>query len=582
MFSSFLSGNEAIALASVNMGIHSAYSYPGTPASEILPAIDKFSDGLVYTQWSINEKVALELAAAEAISGKYSFCSMKQVGLNVAADPLFSIAYTGITGSLVVVSADDPELNSSQTAQDSRMYGYMSGLPVFDPSNPRDAYDITSTAIRLSEKYEIPVMVRPVEKVCHSRQSMKMEVRFKENQSKKFMKNATRWAATPIQRRVLKKVLYNKLNAIALDYYKFKKISKKSEKLIIASGHPFAIVNDLIMELDYLRCDLLKIDLVFPIHQAFIESILCTYDEILILEETYPIIELQFSDRNKIMGRLNDFYKKDIFLSIDNIYKILHRFLKKEDTLHVNVSEVNKNHRIEKPKLCPGCPHRGAFYAIKRAFKEAIYTGDIGCYTLGINLRALDTCICMGASISFAEGLKRTNVEKPVIAVIGDSTFFHTGLPPLVNAYINNVQVIVCILDNMTTAMTGFQRVAHESDLGLMERLVKAIGINFIKVLDPYDVKSSIDTLKEAHDYCNTQKSLAVLIFRRGCVLKEKTFYHRCIEITDKCINCGTCYKLFECPAIKYKNATVSIDRSLCINCGLCIDICPEGAIVET
>jgi indolepyruvate ferredoxin oxidoreductase alpha subunit len=580
MFKDFVLGNEAIALALVNNGLHSAYSYPGTPASEILPAIEKFSDGQIYTQWSINEKVALEIAAAEAISGKYSCCSMKQVGLNVAADPLFSIAYTGITGSLTIVSADDPELNSSQTAQDSRMYAYMAGIPVFDPANPKDAYKLTCAAVNLSEKYEIPVIVRPVEKVCHSRQSMDIEFSFRDRENKKFVKDVNRWAATPIQRRVLKKALYNKLNNIAFDYYKGININKNSAQLIIASGHPFAIVNDLIKELNYLNCDLLKLDLVFPIPQSFIESVLCQYNEILILEETYPLVELQFSDRNNVMGKLNDFYEKDIFLSIDNIYEILHRFLKKEKKLYIESKETTNQH-IEKPKLCPGCPHRGAFYAIKKAFKEAIYAGDIGCYTLGINLRALDTCICMGASISFAEGLKRANIDKPVIAEIGDSTFFHTGLPPLINAYLNNTQAVICILDNITTAMTGFQRVPHERNIDLMEKVIKAIGVDFVKILDPYDIKSSIDILKEAHDHCKIHKNLAVLIFRRGCVLKEKTFFNRSIEITDKCVNCGTCYKLFECPAIKYKNTNVFIDRNLCINCGLCISICPKGAIVE-
>lgn len=582
MYIDFILGNEAIALASVNMSIHSAYSYPGTPASEILPAINRFGNGKVYTQWSANEAVAMEIAAAEAISGRYSLCSMKQVGLNVAADPLFSVAYTGITGSLVIVSADDPELNSSQTAQDSRMYAYMAGIPVFDPSNPRDAYKLTCEAINMSRNFEVPVMVRPVEKVCHSRQSMEIDVNYCLREHNGFSKNIERWAATPIQRRSLKEILFRKHKIIAESYYSFK-ADEKNKKLIIATGHPFAVVSDIMVKMDEMDkkgCSLLKLDLVYPLASSYIESILNNYEEILILEETYPLVELQFSDRKKVKGRLNNFYDAAKFLSIDYIDGIVCKFLNIKKNVYVNI-ENNKKNKTEKPKLCPGCPHRGSFYAIKMAFKDAIYAGDIGCYTLGINLKALDTCICMGASISFSEGLKRVNDNKVVVAIIGDSTFFHTGIPPLINAYVNNVPVVICILDNMTTAMTGFQAVPHEEDVVLIERLVKAIGINFIKVLDPFNISEATNTLKDAHAFSNSCKKPSVVIFRRGCVLKEKTMFNRYVEITDKCINCGRCYKLFGCPAITCKGSVVSIDKNLCINCGLCVSVCPEGAIVE-
>lgn len=580
MYKDFILGNEAVALAAVNMSIDSAYSYPGTPASEILPAIERYSKGKIYTQWSINEKVAMELSAAEAISGRYSLCSMKQVGLNVAADPLFSIAYTGITGSLVIISADDPELNSSQTAQDSRMYAYMSGIPVFDPSNPRDAYELTCKAIDLSKEFEIPVMLRPVEKVCHSRQNIEVSINYNERVHSGFSKSIERWAATPLQRRKLKELLFEKHKLIAEFYYPLKKKDGNNKKLIIASGHPFAIVSDVLNEIVPKDFTLLKLDLVFPLSQSYMTTILNDYDDILILEETYPLIELQFSDRKKVKGRLNNFYNPIKLLSIDRIDSIIHEFLHIDKKNYIKIEKDIKS-KNEKPKLCPGCPHRGTFYAIKMAFKEAIYAGDIGCYTLGVNLRALDTCLCMGASISFAEGLSRANDKKLVVATIGDSTFFHTGLPPLINACINNIPVIICILDNITTAMTGFQKVPHETDIELMERIIKAIGVSFIKVLDPYNIKLSIDSLKEAREYLSINKKPAVLVFRRGCILKEKTLFDRYVEITDKCINCGICYKLFDCPAIVYKNKRVSIERNLCINCGLCIQICPEGAIEE-
>ncbi|MGA1846937.1 thiamine pyrophosphate-dependent enzyme [Deferribacter abyssi] len=575
----FLMGNELIAIGAYHSGVVSAYAYPGTPSSEILEAYSHYANGC-YAQWSINEKIALELAAAEAISGKFVMCSMKQVGLNVAADPLFSVAYTGVKGALIIVSADDPGPYSSQTEQDSRMYAFSAKIPVLDPINPFDAYELTKKGVELSHKFEIPVMIRPVMRVCHSRQSFDILIEKKEYNYGNFKKDVSRWAATPKYRKLLHERLNEKLDKISTSYYCDYKIDRKNKFAIVGSGYSFAIVKDIVKE-KQLDIDLYKFDMPFPLPVALLDEIINTYDKILVVEETQPLIEIQFARKDKIFGRLNGFITRMGELTYDYLTEKIFNFINKE--LKLSKKQNFKTSGI-KPRLCSGCGHRPAFYAIKKVTKDkGIFPGDIGCYTLGVNLGAVDTCICMGASVTFAEGLSRSNPEKIVISTIGDSTFFHTGIPALINAVINEAKFVLCILDNETTAMTGFQPVPHESGKVKIEKIVEGIGIDFCKVVDPYQLEEGVKVLEEAVGFVENNKKPAVVIYRHPCVTKIKYRENADVIITDDCKNCRICYEKFECPAIfenKLKNKA-EIDRLICVNCGVCISVCPFNAIVR-
>lgn len=575
----FYLGNELLALGAIYAGASSIYAYPGTPSSEILSSFHKLAPDR-YAQWSVNEKVALELSAAAAISGSYSLCAMKQVGLNVAADPLFSIAYTGVTGALIVISADDPGPHSSQTEQDSRLYAYSAKIPVLDPSTPSEAFYMTEKAFRISKKYGIPVMIRPVMRICHSRTCFELPQEKNEEIKGKFVKDGSRWAATPKFRAELHLKLEEKLATIALEESKNIKITKKHNIAIVASGYPYSVCLD-IAEKYNIQADIIKIDMPYPISQEIIDEIEKYYSKILILEETMPLLERSFRSGEKVYGKLNGTvpsrgeFTADI--CIDSFEKFFNKILKSGEVYIPTQTEPPA-----KPRLCPGCGHRGAFFAIKRAFPTGLFPGDIGCYTLGTNLKAVDTCICMGASVSFAESLKRENPEKTVIATIGDSTFFHTGIPALLNAKINDAPFVLAILDNATTAMTGFQPVPHATDKISMEKVLEGLGIKFIKICDPYEIKKSVAVIKEAVSVAESEKSPSVVIFRRECVTEHKRTYGNPLVITEDCTNCGICYEIFECPAVYSDEDKAIIDETACNGCGCCVEVCPHHSIKQT
>lgn len=575
----FYLGNELIALGAIEAGASSAYAYPGTPSSEILSAFQKFAPER-YAQWSLNEKVALELASAAAISGSYSLCAMKQVGLNIAADPLFSTAYTGVTGALVLVSADDPGPYSSQTEQDSRMYAYSAKIPVFDPASPEDAFRLTKKAFAMSRKYGVPVMLRPVMRVCHSRTSFEISGNPEGPVKGKFVKNTERWAATPKFRAKLHRELTDKLKLIALEESENIKIQKNNDAVIITSGYPYAVCSDVMKDIDP-KADIIKIDMPYPVSVELIRDIEKNYSRILVLEETFPLLEDCFSDGGKVSGKRDGTVISAGEFTADKCMESLEKFMeirlknKEEKTGPIETEPPAK------PRLCPGCGHRSAFFAIKRAFPMGIFPGDIGCYTLGTNLKAVDTCICMGASVTFAESLKRENPDKPVIAAIGDSTFFHTGIPALLNAKINDAPIVIAILDNSTTAMTGFQPVPHAQGKISMEKVIEGLGINFIKICDPYEIKKSAVLIKEASAYAESEKTPSVVIFRRSCVTQHREIFAAAPEITNGCTDCGICYETFECPAITGGDGKAVIDPAFCNGCMCCLQVCPHHAIKE-
>jgi indolepyruvate ferredoxin oxidoreductase alpha subunit len=591
-------GNEAIARGLIENGCAIATSYPGTPASEILASVAYFhkEESLsMHTQWAVNEKVAFEIAYAGSISGLRAAVSMKQVGLNVASDPLMSAAYMGTKGGFIVISADDPGPHSSQTEQDSRLMAMMAKIPVLDPDSPEQAKAMVGLAYALSETFETPVMLRPTTRVCHSRQDVLLgDIRAAEKKPD-FEKNPARWAATPKFRLQLHKELENKLSAIAA-YPQTAPVRVNDQvialKAIVVSGVAAAHTKEIMKELNlWNTIPLYQVIQPFPLHEEFTTHLIDTYDQILVIEETTGVIEMQLADRHRIKGKLTKTVPQVGELHPEVIEQIISKYAglpwqKKEMPIVPG----------RRPTLCPGCPHRASFFAIKKAARKAIYTSDIGCYTLGLNLGAVDTVLCMGAAISQAAGFYHAykNEEKrpDIVATIGDSTFFHAGIPPLIDAVVQKVPFVLVILDNRTTAMTGNQPTPAVG-IGAcgeplesidIKALVKGCGVKFCKEGDPYNLEDFIPLIKEAVKY-SRQDGPAVVIAKHPCVIdlaRRGEIQDRLqVVIADDCDGCAFCVNHFECPALvlNEEQERVDIDRILCSDCGVCINVCPKNSI---
>jgi indolepyruvate ferredoxin oxidoreductase alpha subunit len=595
-------GNEAIARGLVENGCAVATSYPGTPASEILAAVASFqkeNNLTMHTQWAVNEKIAFEIAYAGCQTGLRTAVAMKQVGLNVASDPLMSAAYMGVKGGFIVISADDPGPISSQTEQDSRLMAMMARIPVLDPDTPFQAKEMIALAYEISENFKTPVMLRPTTRVCHSRQDVALEKIMQLGREVKFEKDPSRWAATPRFRFHLHKEVEEKLAAIA----RHKPTEPvclnpavKSTKAIISSGVAAAHTREILKELNlWQRIPFYQVLQPFPLHTDFITHWIETYEEILVIEEPMAVIEMQLADRHRVKGKVSNTVSSVGELYPENIQEIIANFTGIEsETLEIPFAGGRR------PTLCAGCPHRASFFAIKKAAPRGIYTSDIGCYTLGLNLGAVDTVLCMGAAISQASGFYhayKNEAKRPdIVATIGDSTFFHAGVPALIDAVVQNVKFVLVILDNRTTAMTGSQP-TPTSGIGAcgepleavdIESLVRGCGVKYCKEGNPYDVKEFSALMKEAVKY-SRETGPAVVISRYPCVIdlarKGEAAEHIPITITDDCDGCAYCIKQFECPALIYHDENedekyTTIDPILCIGCGVCLNVCPKGAIV--
>jgi indolepyruvate ferredoxin oxidoreductase alpha subunit len=610
-------GNGAVALGLVEAGCQVVTSYPGTPSSEILPEVIRLvkSEGLnTYVEWSTNEKVALDNAYAAAISGKRAACCMKQVGLNVAADSLMSAAYIGTTGALVIVSCDDPGPHSSQTEQDTRLMARLAKVPVLDPSNPEEARDMAKFALDLSEEFSIPVILRPAIRVCHARQNLSWDT-LKNNEKKaSFEKDPGRWAATPRFRLVLHGQLNEKLRKIAqrfegLTAYNFHDLipGKKYPLGIIAGGVPYSVVRDILDEEGRKDIPLLKIGTPYPFPEGLALEFMGACEKVIVIEETDTVIEYFLRDREKVLGRLSGHVPSEGELVPQVIYGLVSHVLESLDLKPF----ADDNDReafelvqgldlpIRKPTLCPGCPHRASFFAIRKARPKAIFTSDIGCYTLGLNLGAVDTCLDMGAGITLASGFYHSfdqdQVKQPIVATIGDSTFYHSGTAGLLNAVYNDARFILVILDNAITAMTGMQPtpglgIRADGSRGKaipLEKVVAGCGVDFIEVIDPYDIKATTKLIKKANEYVNDPDGgIAVIIARHPCVIayRDKAIPQPIkVTVTEDCEECNLCLDRFECPAL-YKDeelGRVAVNQALCTGCGVCLQICPKGAIVE-
>ncbi len=602
-------GNEAMARGLLEKGCTFTYAYPGTPSSEILPAfIQQGSDhGVeIHGHWSVNEKIALESAFTAAMTGMRSAAVMKQVGLNVAADAFLSIAYLGVSGGLVVISADDPGPNSSQTEQDSRMFAMLAKVAVFDPATPKEASIFAGRALDLSEEIGLPVMLRPTATLCHARQNISLNTITQEQRKPEFIRQPQRWAATPKHRFMLHQQLNQKLLDLAADP-RFDFATEETCQTppspygIIASGCAWALTADLLSSLpneESRQFILYKVDLPYPLHKKAGQTLLARHERLLVVEESMPVIEYQLGDHKNICGRIDGTIPDAGALNPEIILAALYRLSEKR-SIPTNKDNVDAPPG-KRPSLCPGCPHRSSFYVLKKALPKGIYAGDIGCYTLGINLNALDSCLCMGASISQAGSFYQTFARcgesiPPIAAIIGDSTFYHSGIPALVNARWEGSRFVLFLLDNSTTAMTGNQptpaaglRADGSQGPALeLETVLKGCGIEKITVVDPYRQSELLDTLKTAWEYAqDPDGGIAAVIARRGCLMipsERKLLQALQITITDDCTGCGYCMKAFECPALMIKakdpENRVTIDQVTCVGCGQCVDICPQGAI---
>ncbi|MCF6266547.1 MAG: indolepyruvate ferredoxin oxidoreductase subunit alpha [Desulfuromusa sp.] len=597
-----LMGNEAIGQGLIEAGCQIAAAYPGTPSTEILQAvIDRQKQAVepLHIEWSVNEKIAFEVALAASYTGKRSVAVMKQVGLNVAADPFMRTAYIGVKGGMLTIVADDPGPHSSQNEQDTRLFCLQARVPVVDPASPAEAKDLIEPAFELSEKYETNIVLRPTTRICHSRQNVSISEPITLGRQANFELDTPRWAATPAFLPALHRKLNTNLEKIAVepDWQPRWTSGDNSQPrtALIASGIVYGNLVDLLEELNLSnKIDLYQVLMPYPLNPGFSKKIHEKYDHILILEETYPVIELQLAHPGAV-GKQNGSVPREGELTPDVIHQALAAFLDLAPA-----EEKPEERRGQRPSLCPGCSHRAAFYSIKKCFPTGIYPSDIGCYTLGMNLGAVHTVHCMGACISqgagFYQAYQQDKGEFPTVVVtIGDSTFFHAGIPALINAVIQKTRMIIVILDNATAAMTGGQPVPHmgiaagdkPTKAVAIEPLIKASGVDFMEVCNPYDNERFESLLKKADEYIRSPEGgVAVLIARHGCImdpLVRKAQNSFLVTINESCIGCRICVDKFECSALfmDRENKFAVVDQDRCIGCGTCIPVCPVAAIVK-
>ena len=594
-------GNEAIGRGLIEAGCQLAAAYPGTPSTEILQSLINQRDQAalpLHIEWSVNEKVAFEVALAASYTGKRSVAVMKQWGLNVAADPFMRTGYLGTVGGMLTIVADDPGPHSSQTEQDTRLFCLQARVPVLDPASPAQAKEMIPAAYRLSEKYQRNIVLRPTTRVCHSRQSISLAEPAAEARPSAFSPDPGRWCATPAFLPGLHSRLNEDLKKIAGEAEWQPRLTpgngSRARLALVASGIAYANLVDLLDELGLAgSIDLYQVVMPYPLSPEFMTTLRTGYDRVLVLEETYPVIELQLAHPGAA-GKQSGAVPRVGELTPDILHGLLAAFLGLPTP-----DAVPAAGRGRRPSLCPGCPHRSAFYTIKQCFPDGIFPSDIGCYTLGMNLGAVHTVHCMGACISQGAGfyhayrLDREGEIPTIVVTIGDSTFFHAGIPALINAVIQQARIIVMILDNGTTAMTGGQPVPHlgrtaigeETRAIAIEPLVTAAGVEFLEVCDPYDQEQLAQSLKRADGYIRSENGgVAVIISRRPCIMDpvaKKSRIPAVAAVGEECIGCRICVDELECPALFFDETVdmAGIDQDRCIGCGTCIQVCPAQAI---
>ena len=610
-----LSGNEAVARGAYEAGVKLAASYPGTPSTEILETLAARYRS-IYSQWSPNEKVAYEVGIGASLGGARTLVTMKHVGLNVAADPFMTQAYTGVNGGFVVVSADDPEMHSSQNEQDNRYYARFAQVPMLEPSDSQESKDMLIAAYEISETFDTPVMLRLTTRISHSKGIVELADPA-EGPEKKFVKNPAKYVMIPSNARLRHVALTERLEKLRQysEATPLNAVENNGSKIgIITGGVAYQYAKEVAPDLDYF-----KIGMSFPMPLGRIAEFIKTHERVIVVEELEPFYEDQikvagfevqgkeFFDLGKLTPeRVADGMKlpntsfnvsgKEYFGRLGELSpERVARGLKEAGVLEkVPVAAIPAEQGMfpRPPVLCPGCPHRGAFMALKKL--GVAVTGDIGCYTLGVlePLNALDSCICMGASIGSAIGMEKVKgSEKGAVAVIGDSTFLHSGVTGLMDAVYNNSNVTIIILDNRATAMTGGQmhpatgKTLMGDDAGKVDipTLAGALGVKNIAQIDPYDYDSVLKTIKEQI----AAPGPSVIITTRPCVLMPKRIMEEPYVVDlELCNGCSACFRI-SCPAIEASTRTnehghpkAEIDSSVCTGCTLCSQICPTEAIM--
>lgn len=616
----FMLGNEAIARGAIEAGVQVAAAYPGTPSTEVLETLAGVSKELgMYVEWSVNEKVAFEVALAASLCGVRALASMKHVGVNVAHDSVVSAGYIGAKGGLVLLSADDPWAWSSQNEQDNRYIAEQCYIPVLEPSSVQEAKDMMCDAFRLSEEFKQIFMVRSVTRIAHSRSDVVLGEISREKRKGSFEKNRSWLVYTPVEARKNRVLMIERLEKIrkAVDTFPYNSLTLVDGATlgIIASGLSYSYAMEAINWLGLGgRVSVLKIGTPFPLPGELVKKLLSSVREVLMVEELEPFVELHVKAIAGEAGIPVKFHGKDLIptigeLSTRHVTEAVARLtgsrtpidFKELDNLSAEIAPLLP---LRPPTLCAGCPHRATQYAMKVAGKrvardygkdvEAIYPGDIGCYTLSYipPIESMDIVIGMGGSYGIANGMAHV-VDAPVIAQLGDSTFFHASIPAMINAVYNKANITMVVLDNSATAMTGFQphpgtgytATGEETVKVVIEDVARACGVKFVEVIDPLDLENAIDTLEKAIRF----EGPSLIVSRSPCIMIAQREMRKrgekivpCNVDQEKCSpKCGACIKLLGCPAIIKEGGKTVIDSSLCSGCGICARICPYKAIVK-
>ena len=603
MHQEFLMGNQAIALGALAAGVRLVAGYPGTPSTEVLETVAKNRQENTYVEWSVNEKSAMEVGAGAAYTGARTMVTMKQVGLNVAADPLMSLEYIGVKGGMVILVADDPGPISSQTEQDTRHFARFSKLPCFDPSTVQEAYDMVQEAFEYSEKYGTPVFFRSTTRVSHGYASIQVKdvEEYKNVEPEGFVKDTKRWVIFPklsYQAHINIEARNEDLSKVFSQYKRNLLIPagddcKELKKGIATGGFNYTYVTEAMANLGQLRE--LKVSTPHPFPEQLAVEFLTGLEEVLCIEELDPVIEREliyiagkYHLPVKILGKLSHHVKNSGENTRDSVLADIAAFMGRQ------LPEQGENGQavpapelpVRPPVLCAGCPHRASFYAVKKAMqgRKTIFCGDIGCYTMGnaMPLDMVDTCLCMGAGLGIAQGVGHIEPDTSCFAFVGDSTFFAAAIPGVVNAVYNQAEMTLVVLDNSTTAMTGHQ--PHPGTGHTMmgevvakvniEAVLQGIGVTAVETVNPLDLAKSIEVVRKMAG----MPGVKAIIFKYPCIAITKPEGKMAVDI-DKCVGCRKCIREIGCPGLIIRDGQVTIDESLCTGCGLCSQICPFEAI---